>query len=837
MPAFLLDRPAPLRSINCCLLSAPPRRVIQESLIISVPFPNLRFLARWPWLSILLVTLAACLLWLDIFAMPLSPVIPDLDPSWSGALIHFSAQGLQFGKDVVFTYGPLGHLISFVYTGELFSVRLIWEFVSKTLFVLVLCFTTVRLAAFWRPFFFLFVLLFIWADPISDALYFLVICCLAAFLLKQGHSSRALNILAGILFAIFSLVKFTYFLLVVPALVLILACHCQQRRFTRAILLGLVFLGAFAVCWGLAGQQYGNLLSYLTTSMDISFGYKEAMGLPAASTTIALAGGLAALLALMQCALLFLHSRQLPVLFAALFFVGETLLSWNRAFTRADGHVLSFFSLCPVALLTMWIVVRPGATIRHIAYTINLLVFAICLFGLFLHAPVAVTNCVAHTTARIHQAWNVVTNLPARAKQLHGQLTVAKAAYALPRVQTEVGRQTVDVFGSEQGIALLNDLNYMPRPVFQGYTAYTPALIKANTEFYSSIQAPAYVLFKYQTIDDRYPGLDDAGVLKQLLFNYKPLFDEKGYSLWKRIQPAKPIQAPFTTTKSVAFDSECVTPAGEILWLQLDLKKSLHGQALGLFYKPPIVRIRVTDSSGRRLSHRLIPSMASSGFLINPHLKTARQVLRLAGGEQNPSVVSFSVQVPEEERRFFQPEIVCRFAVLPEIPRSEMDAEARRMADATVVEALPDELAQAFDDSREVLLELNPANRFEGITVPNEESTIEADGLRLKARGTDPQILLPRFPTGSQGGVLVRIDLEVPTDTGFQIFYMPAGVSAYGDHFINRFVRRGENTIYFALTDSALGSGRLRVDPGMSAGVYFITRVEVRAVPPESLSN
>ena len=82
---------------------------------------------------------------------------------------------------------------------------------------------------------------------------------------------------------------------------------------------------------------------------------------------------------------------------------------------------------------------------------------------------------------------------------------------------------------------------------------------------------------------------------------------------------------------------------------------------------------------------------------------------------------------------------------------------------------------------------------------------------------------------------MVRIDLEAPADTGFQVFYLPAGVSSYGDHVINRFLRRGENTVYFGLKDSQLAGGRVRVDPGMSAGDYFITNLEVRAVPPESL--
>jgi hypothetical protein len=283
---------------------------------------------------------------------------------------------------------------------------------------------------------------------------------------------------------------------------------------------------------------------------------------------------------------------------------------------------------------------------------------------------------------RSQNSWRIITDLGAATAQLRAQLAEAKSAHALPRVRADVGDRTVDVFGYEQGIALLNNLNYTPRPIFQGYSVYTPALVNANTAFYSSARAPDYVLFKYQTIDDRYPALDDASVLRQVLFDYKPLFVEKGYSLWKRVQPVKPIQLPDPVTTSLAFDAECRLPAEERLWLELDIKKSLLGHILNLFYKPPEVEIRVTDNLGQRVSYRLIPSMSSTGFFINPYLKSHRQVLRLAGGVQDASLISFSVHIPNEATRLFQRKIVCRLIALPELPKTELDQQVMPIAHA-----------------------------------------------------------------------------------------------------------------------------------------------------------
>ena len=230
-------------------------------------------LARTAWPSTVLIVLGLPLLWLDLLQPPIITLVPNLESSWYAALTHFSAQGLQFGRDVIFTYGPFGHLASPVYTGELFAVRVTWELVSKVIFVVILGLTLIRLPILWRLLFFFFVLLFIRADGPSDALYFLIVSCLALFLFKHGSSSSLLNIFAGALFAIISLIKFTYFLLVIIVLSLTIACYCTLRRTSRAILVGLVFFTSFLLCWWIAKQEFQNLPSYFTTSLEISFGY------------------------------------------------------------------------------------------------------------------------------------------------------------------------------------------------------------------------------------------------------------------------------------------------------------------------------------------------------------------------------------------------------------------------------------------------------------------------------------------------------------------------------------------------------------------------------------
>lgn len=56
--------------------------------------------------SKIFLAVAAFILWLSFLDFPSVPLNANLDPSWQGVLAYATEQPLQFGKDIVFTYGP-----------------------------------------------------------------------------------------------------------------------------------------------------------------------------------------------------------------------------------------------------------------------------------------------------------------------------------------------------------------------------------------------------------------------------------------------------------------------------------------------------------------------------------------------------------------------------------------------------------------------------------------------------------------------------------------------------------------------------------------------------------
>ena len=149
----------------------------------------------------------------------------------------------------------------------------------------------------------------------------------------------------------------------------------------------------------------------------------------------------------------------------------------------------------------------------------------------------------------------------------------------MPHLRDLIGPASVDVFGQHQVYALLNGLNYRPRPVFQSYLACNARLMRLNEQFYLSGAAPEYVMFSLGPIDRRFPPLEDALLLRDLLINYEPVGAEGEFLLLK----FKSSRAP----RLKLLREGAVRPGERIelrdfggadLWLELDLEPTLLGR-------------------------------------------------------------------------------------------------------------------------------------------------------------------------------------------------------------------------------------------------------------------
>jgi hypothetical protein len=187
-------------------------------------------------------------------------------------------------------------------------------------------------------------------------------------------------------------------------------------------------------------------------------------------------------------------------------------------------------------------------------------------------------------------------------------------------IRTMVAGETVDVFGYHQGLAMISGMNFTPRPVFQSYFAYTPALQKTNLDFYLGRSRPNFVLFRLETINNRFPTLDDAPLLLHLLGAYEPVASSDTTLLLRaRTKSLTPRMTPLGGVKlRLGQPLLLANYANRLIVARINLDLNAAGELVKLLWRAPGVSIHVRTADGRDGSYTFIPSMARSGFLLTP---------------------------------------------------------------------------------------------------------------------------------------------------------------------------------------------------------------------------
>ncbi len=489
--------------------------------------------------------------------------------------------------------------------------------------------------------------------------------CWAILCLVENGKSLILKLLALAAFAVaLSFSKMTFLVLAGITLSTVAAdlWFRGRRRLTIGLLLTFL-LGSLGV-WANLGQNLTNLGAYFKNGMAITSGYEQAMGVKqSASLWVAI---IVLTLLAISAAAIRSAKANLP---------GSLNLFWRRGLLF--GWILGFIfiawkhgavrSNCDLAAAVILIVVLglesiPVSFPRTGQWT-RFLGLASCICALlvvgwkrpdyFDNYPATAVKQFTFNGKTLLCPFNYFLDMAAKL-QTQSELS------QLPKIQKIVGHSSVDVFGFFQGYAIFNNLNYHPRPVFQGYTVYNADLMHLNEDFYESKAAPEYVLFNLHSIDGRYPPLDDAYLFRDLLFNYVPVETEKPFLLLKKQYsnlPKMTLLRELTVSVSQPID---LTQFGDVdLWMQVNITPSPLGKLRSFLAQPPEVYLAVWGKQGPVTGFRSPVPMLSAGFLASPFAFANADVLNLYHGQvARPS--AWSVEIAPDTRQFWQNKITCR---------------------------------------------------------------------------------------------------------------------------------------------------------------------------------
>ena len=727
-------------------------------------FPRGRVPIGWTLLFLVFVA--------SIFNFPLFPS-SDLDSSWRIALGYFFQEGAQFGRDVVFTYGPLGFAMGKTYSGLQFTAIVVAQLAFALIGASVVLREGHRMQGLSRWSYFVGLLLF--STTYEDAAHMVFIVLMGFQLLRSEGGRREAIILAALL-AVFASAKFTDLMLAGLMVGIVCAHSAWRKRWKEVLLVGGIFTGAFLAIWVACGQNPLNLAAYFRGSWSISQGYTEAMGFPSPWPPLWKALVVLGMIASYLLGHLWLNADKPRAVANGLMLAGFIFMNWKHGFVRADGHMIGFFFCALLPLTAYPTLLGDAARFRRLHYAVFTAGILLCLWGIE-NALYGVTRGSAGIVQE--RIWrNIEATLNPADTRMRYETSLLKARTATDLAQTRkiVGQSAIDVLGYEQAVAIFNNLNYRPRPVIQSYSVFTSYLAKLNRDFYESENAPEFLLIKVQSIDYRLPTMDDPEIWRVVPHRYDFVLNERGFQLWRK-RPSKlddkAIEPKLLTTKSIAIGQTLSLEeyASRQLWVRIDLKQTLFGRLHSFLYKPPHVTLVLTDAHGNEAAFFMPLPQGRAGFIVSPMVEDAMGFATFAAGRPGREARQLRLKIKSHDLFLFEDQAVVDISEL--IPA----LTAKRFFNI--------ETEQLFHMFKTVPVQ------FES-QVPHSEATIE-----------DHQVIVMHAPS--------QMTFDIPrgakTVSGF-FGYLPGAYSNTGN------TDGAEFTIYWSDGANRVDLFKKRLDPG-----------------------
>ncbi len=605
-------------------------------------------------LALVSKVLLGLFVWVSFTKLPATPGRYDSPQSWEAVLSFAVDRHLQWGRDIVFTYGPLGFLNSDHYWGEFFWPILLWSFGFGLLWTWIFLRSWKQLLLPMRIVLLL-ALPFLATCPARDigfdAVHLLAIGALGIACFPDERLKAGPLVASGIALGVLSMVKLTFFAYVIFTGVVVFGAYVSAGKIGK----GTIFLASLSAAiiggWLVTGQQFDAVGAYLSFSAEIVSGYTSAMSFP--GDKLLDWGGV--IIGIIMVALLLGYWRsvrqwwpaggRISLLAAGLF------LSWKEGFVRLDEHTAVYLQYCfltagllpgllriPMRVQRSFVLLTTGAMLIS-----SILAFQYC--RNFLGAAARTT--VPHAVDTIRAALMPT----AFRRDLDLRLATMRNDASLPEIREAIGSASVGVLYLDQDVAILNGLNYQPHPVFQSYSAYTLSLQRLNSTFFSSEHAPQYLLWRLGQIAFRFPTLDDGEVLLQVLSSYSPVLVERNMTLWK--QRAGPGQRySFGAPREQALELEqWLDLSAEPTWAQIYIDENWWGRISSFLCRGPTVWLDVRMIDGQTGHFRFSPGNGPAGFLLNPLFFSGDDLVRAATGQAGQrQIVAMKLHADEPSR-------------------------------------------------------------------------------------------------------------------------------------------------------------------------------------------
>jgi hypothetical protein len=567
---------------------------------------------------------AACLAAVALVAWPVQSITPrgGGDWSWIAALAYVAHHGLDFGDQLVWSFGPLGFLNTWggpalyyddVFTAAWLFAALIQLLLAGTLLVALRRSLPLGLAMLVG------VVVLALASERPTALGF-AWCVLA---LTHGDdpprdaAARWFPVAIGVLTGIGVLGKLNEGAGLLALAIIALAAMPRRRD---VLAFAGTLLATMLAGWLLSGQPLGGVWSYLRYSVEVVAGYAEAMGTSSSSldwTYVAALALCALALALAWTATRGARPRRRWCLLALC--AVYLAFHFKESFVRQDRtHLQVFFggALVLFAVLPLRPRLRPAALAGVVASVVAL---GVLIGG---HGLLRAVDPVANVRAAADQLRTLVS--PTRRAEIVADVRArAMAGYQFPaKLAAVVGRRSVMFWPFVYGeIVVAYDVNLRPLPTLEPYAAYTPTLDRLAGEMLASTRAPERIVRALpaasSAVDDRYPSFEAPLATKQIFCRYRQLTVQEPWQVLARMPRSRCGSSRTLSTEWAAWGEPVLVPAparSDALLLVKIAGASPHGieRLKGLAVRSDERQISLDETA-----FRLVSATADDGLLLS----------------------------------------------------------------------------------------------------------------------------------------------------------------------------------------------------------------------------
>jgi|GEM_PF-1379092 len=642
--------------------------------------------------------------------------VPGIDASWNIA-VHLARQyHLVFGKDFVFTYGPL----------EVLETRLPIA-INRLLY---LFFDVYFLGTFlWI------VRRLLRANAGAGTLIYLFLCVLAAggitlnqwyflfflyflFSYVAERNNRTLLGQAALLSVISLFIKVSLGMTTLAIFVAFLTFSVVFKRISfrqfamfSGMYAALVLLSAWWLNVSIPAYIKGNLqlISYYNDSMmKPLIGDFRPFIYPALGTVLVTC---ASFLAVLYRAIRKRRVREdADLLFIYCMLAFSSFVLFKSSFVRSGTHIYLFYEY--ISPLAGFLFLYSPSPARRLA--------AIASWAILLPAIWALRNLPGSQLPVLNSALpggikGKAVTIGRYFRQVVDYDRELRRSDSLQTADNEyrkiIGNGTVDVIPIEISTVYFNGLRYNPRPVIQSYCAYSEYLDELNYRKYMSADAPDYLIFTVGSVDERIPFFDETRTKLAILDRYEVAGRIKEDLILRKrptggrlqeTREADTTQAPLGVVMPVKRN-------GGIQVTQVFIRYSALGTFFRTFYQPPRLHIVLTLEDGTVITRQVIKPILADGVVLNKYIDSRDEfrLLMEVGGRLNTNIRSVLIAADDPAAMGFADSVklVTRTYSLAAMGRdslalanisSEYDAHPPREIDAK--QYIPDSAHNGWDD-------------------------------------------------------------------------------------------------------------------------------------------